>query len=383
MLERHARLYALNGTMDEGFKPDDLRRDSGGLNRREPKPEEPAGRNFEDTPQYQLSAFYSVAIGRDGSILATDNARKIYTDEELNEIALQVCREKKNWGTIGSLIFYQADKGGYTLVAFMDNSIMQNSISTLFKYTLVCGSVTIVLLFFLARQLARRIVRPLEESYTKQRQFISDAGHELKTPVSVVNANAELLSREIGDNPWLANIQYENERMGVLVMQLLDLARTENVVPQMEPVDFSRLVNGEALPFESVAFERGMTLTCDIENGIRIFGSTTQLKQLTSILLDNAVKHSVPKSEIVLRLKGERNHAILSVINDGEEIPPAQQKQLFERFYRIDTARNSETRHYGLGLSIAKAIVTTHKGKISVSCYDGKVEFMVRIPLHK
>ena len=90
MLERHARLYALNGTMDEGFKPDDLRRDSGGLNRREPKPEEPAGRNFEDTPQYQLSAFYSVAIGRDGRILASENAREIYTHEELNEIALQV-----------------------------------------------------------------------------------------------------------------------------------------------------------------------------------------------------------------------------------------------------------------------------------------------------
>ena len=113
-----------------------------------------------------------------------------------------------------------------------------------------------VLFFFLSVFLARKIVNPLEESYQKQRQFISDAGHELKTPVSIVSANAELLSREIGDNTWLKNIQYENERMGMLVGQLLDLARTENVTPQMEHIDFSRLVAGEALPFESVAFEK-------------------------------------------------------------------------------------------------------------------------------
>lgn len=381
MLENHAALYFL-GDIPEGADKSDspYRQNPPDV----PDPSAvPGAANVEDSPEYQLSSFYSVAISRDGSILSTDNTKTVYTDEELNEIALKIYRGRKNIGTTGNLIFYKADKGSYTLIAFMDNSLMMNSISTLFQYTLVCGSITILLLFFLARQLAKRIVRPLEESYTKQKQFISDAGHELKTPISVVNTNAELLSREIGDNPWLANIQYENERMGALVTQLLDLTRTENTSPQMETVDFSRLARGEALPFESVAFEKGMTLNFDIKDNIKVCGNTTQLKQIISILLDNAIRHADPESEITIRLKPERNHAALSVVNAGKEIPADQQKQLFERFYRIDTARNSEDEHYGLGLAIAKAIVTAHKGKIDVSCYDGKIEFTVRIPLHK
>ena len=118
------------------------------------------------------------------------------------------------------------------------------------------GAAALVVLFFLARYLAGKIVSPLEESYLSQRQFISDAGHELKTPVAVINANLELLSREIGGNQWLSNIQYENERMSALVIQLLELARAENVTPQMESLDLSRLVYGETLPFESVAYEK-------------------------------------------------------------------------------------------------------------------------------
>ena len=166
-----------------------------------------------------------------------------------------------------------------------------------------------VLFFFLSVFLARKIVNPLEESYQKQKQFISDAGHELKTPVSVVSANAELLSREIGDNQWLQNIQYENERMGMLVGQLLDLARTENVTPQMEHIDFSRLVAGESLPFESVAFEKGLTLNTNITSNIGVIGNSTQLKQLVSILLDNAIRHSKDQGEVWLTLTKEHGFA--------------------------------------------------------------------------
>ena len=383
MLQRHAGLYSLNHFMDDNFKRDDIKPDYRDLISKEPKFDKLGEPRFEDTPEYQLSAFYSVAIANDNSILATDNSKVVYTDEELHEIALKVFNGAKKSGTIGSLLYYKENKGGYTLIAFMDNSIMLNSINTLFKYTLVCGSITMILLFFLAIQLARRIVHPLEESYTKQKQFISDAGHELKTPVSIVNANAELLSREIGDNPWLSNIQYENERMGALVTQLLELARTEHVVPQMEVIDFSHLVDGEALPFESVAYEKGMVLTYDIEENLKVFGNTSQLRQITSILIDNAMNHAPEKSEMILTLKSKRNYAVLSVINEGDEIPLEQRKQLFERFYRADAARNGEDKHYGLGLAIAKAIVTAHKGKIEVLCYDGKVNFTVRIPLQK
>ena len=121
----------------------------------------------------------------------------------------------------------------------MDNRIINESMNTLLRYTIIFGSITITVMFFLAVYLAKRIVKPLEESYQKQKQFISDAGHELKTPIAVVNANAEMLQRDIGENQWLANIQYENERMRLLVGQLLELARTENVQPQTARLDLT------------------------------------------------------------------------------------------------------------------------------------------------
>src|SRR5699024_620389 len=211
------------------------------------------------------------------------------------------------------LAYRTADKGGYTLVAFLDNTLILESAGTLITYTLILGGVTLILLFFLARYLADRIVAPLEESYQRQKQFISDAGHELKTPVAVVNANVEILSREIGENQWLANIQYENQRMSALILQLLDLARTENVVPQMETIDLSRLVYGELLPFESVIYENGLVLESHIDENLHVVGNSVQLKQLTSILVDNAILHSADGKEIGLTLTKEKNSAVLIV----------------------------------------------------------------------
>lgn len=380
MLQAHAAAFSLKDAIGEN-KPYEIGPEYGELITGEPKPGIPGGRDFRDTPEYRLSSFYSVVIAHDGSMLVAENGKEIYTDEELVALASEVNATGNDSGTIGSLMYCKADKGRYTLVTFLDTSITRNSISALLKYTMIFGSIAIVLFFFLARQLAKMIVRPLEESYTKQKQFISDAGHELKTPVSVVSANAELLSRELGENQWLSNIQYENERMGSLVTQLLELARTENVVPQMELLDFSHLVRGEALPFESVIYENGMVFRCEIQEDLMVNGNPTQLRQITAILLDNAVRHASEGGEILLTLKKEHGHAVLSVINDGDEIPAAQRKNIFERFYRVDSARNGEDKHYGLGLAIAKAIATTHKGKIDVRCYHQKVEFTVRIPL--
>lgn len=343
------------------------------------------GPHFEDTPAFQLSTFYSVAISKTGEVLSITNPQTaVYDDKALEEMAREIIEGGKSSGLKHRLIYRMADKGGYLLVAFMDNTIMQESMTTLFRYTLIFGGLAILALFFLARYLAKKIVRPLEESYRKQKQFISDAGHELKTPVSVINANAELLLRQIGENRWLSNIQYENERMGVLVGQLLELARTEHTAPPMEPVELGRLAAGEALPFESVAFENGLKLSCEPAAGpIFVRGNSSQLKQLVAILLDNAIRHCSPGKEVFLTLKTERNLALLSVVNDGEEIPLSEQKQIFERFYRGDPARTEEAGRYGLGLAIAKAIVNTHHGRINVQCTKGKVIFAVSLPLLK
>ncbi len=370
MLEAHANMYSLEKPMEQ--RPPE-----------KPKPtNKPSSKPDVDTesPKFRLTTFYTVAVSYDGDILEIKNeAPTVHTDDELKSLAQNIIDNNKTNGTKNNLAFYKTDKGGYTLVAFMDNTVINESAMTLYRYTLIFGGVILVLFFFLSLFLARKIVNPLEESYQKQKQFISDAGHELKTPISVVSANAELLSREIGDNQWLQNIQYENERMGLLVGQLLDLARTENVTLQMERVDLSRLVAGEALPFESVAFEKGLVLNCNIEADIDVEGNGSQLKQMVSILLDNAIRHSKEEGEICLTMSKERNTVILSVINKGDEIPAEQREQIFERFYRVDTARNGEDKHYGLGLAIAKAIVKTHHGHIEVRCYNGLVEFRVNL----
>lgn len=366
MLKEHAEQFMLEKPMGGAFDP--------------MKPFPDRGPHF-DTNQFKLSTFYSVAITYDNKVIEIRNDDAVvYTDAELENAARQVLEKSDATGIIDNLVYYRMDKGGYTLVSFMDNTIIRESMNTLFRYTLIFGGVAIIALYFLAAYLANKIVTPLEKSYQKQKQFISDAGHELKTPVSVVSANAELLSREIGDNQWLANIQYENERMGKLVGQLLELARTENVTPQMEYLDLSRLVAGGVLPFESVAFENGLTLNSQIADGIISLGNSTQLSQLVSILVDNAIRHSQNGKEVLISLTHTRSNAVLSVINDGEPIPQEQMTQLFERFYRADEARNGEDKHYGLGLAIAKAIVEAHHGKIEVFCSDGKVCFTTRLP---
>lgn len=363
MLERYAVEYSLGGSVQ---KPPPGK-----------MPPEPSNTDN----RFNLSTFYSVAIDKSGDVIRVDKGENsLYSDEYLTEIAEAFVAGGKLRGTSGNFVYLIEGKESYTLVALMDNTLVSDSITTLFRYTLLFGSCVIVILFFLSQYLAKRIVQPLEESYQKQKQFISDAGHELKTPISVVNANSEMLSREIGENKWLSNIQYENSRMASLVNQLLELARTENVSASMSKVDFSRLVVGGTLPFESIVFERGLILDYSVEEGITVYGNGDQLGQLVSILLDNALEHSMDGGTIRISLKRERNSAILSVSNLGEPIPEEQRIQIFERFYRGDMSRTGGANHYGLGLAIAKAIVTAHRGKIAVSCNDNITEFSATIP---
>ena len=338
---------------------------------------------LDERPDYQLSTFYCVALADDHTVLAVDNGEKeVYSEEDLVGIAERLVEGNRKSGRSGNLSYIIRDKGGYTLVAFLDNTVTESSLNTLLHNFLLVGGAAIAVLFFISLFLSKRIIRPLEENDRQQKQFVSDAGHELKTPVAVIGANAEMLSRELGDNEWLANIRYENERMGGLVKQLLDLSRAENTETPMEKVDLSRTVTGETLAFESLAFEQGKLIRSDIEEGIFVTGSQAQLAQLTSILLDNALRHSTG-SVIEISLKTQAHTALLCVVNEGNEIPPDQQAHLFDRFYRVDEARNSEGQHYGLGLSIAKAIAQKHGGDISVSCHDGKVRFTVSLPVKK
>ena len=379
ILERYVELYSLDQKPGGQYGPEQS--PDAPSDRPKPQgPDDPKNKPIDERPDYQLSTFYSVAFAEDNSVLAVDTgAHTIYGEEALVETAEELLSEGKPSGRMGNLSYRISSKPGYTLVAFLDDTVTESSMRTLLRNVLIIGGAAIVALFFISLVLSRRIIRPLEENDKQQKKFISDAGHELKTPLAVIGTNAELLSRELGENEWLANIQYENERMGDLVMQLLDLSRAENTETTMNTVELSRVVTGEVLAFESVAFDQGKTIQSDIDEELHVMGNQAQLTQLTSILLDNAVRHGTG-SEIELSLKSHSHSAVLSIANDGDEIPPEKLEHLFDRFYRVNEARNSEAHHYGLGLSIAKAVAEKHGGIISVSCKDGRVRFTVSIP---
>ena len=380
MLKRHVELYYLE---DEAGVPADPPPEApmNGFDGHAPEPREKPP--LDQKPDYQLSTFYSVAFGENDTVIAVDNGEKeVYSEEDLIRIAKEILAKGASSGRTGALTYIVEHRPDYTLVALMDNTVSESGLSTLLRHVLYVGGGAILAMFFVVLYLSGRIIRPLEENDQRQKQFISDASHELKTPVAVISTNAELLSREIGENEWLSNIRYENERMGGLIRQLLDLSRAESAGQPMEQVDFSRVATGEELAFEAFAFDHGKTIQSDIEDGVRLTGDPTQLTQIVSILLDNAVRHAAG-SDISLTLKRHGHEAVLAVINDGDAIPPDKLEHLFDRFYRVDEARTDDGHHYGLGLSIAKAIAEKHGGSITVSCHDGKVRFTVSLPIKK
>ncbi|MBR3415324.1 MAG: HAMP domain-containing histidine kinase [Clostridia bacterium] len=328
---------------------------------------------------FGASAFYSVEFDAAGEVLSVDSGRNDSIDgDELVAAAREAAASGKETGRTGRFLFIVENRGDGTFVAFIDSSVTDDSLTTLLRYELIVGGAALVLIFLLSLFLSSRIIKPLEENDKRQKQFVSDAGHELKTPISVISANTEILSRG-GDNEWLSNIRYETERMGSLVRDLLRLSRAENAERVSETVDLSRLVEGEELPFETVAFERGITIQAQIKEGVTVDGDPGQLKQLTAILIDNAIRHGTGE-KIAISLVADHRSAILRVTNDGEEIPKEIRDRLFERFYRRDEARGEDD-SFGLGLAIAKAIAEAHRGSIGVGCRDGKVEFTVTLPL--
>lgn len=232
--------------------------------------------------------------------------------------------------------------------------------------------------------LARWAVRPVEQAWDQQRQFVADASHELKTPLTVILTNAELLSDPAYDEErrqdFSANILTMSRQMRLLVEELLDQARVDNSKIQHQTLDLSKLVEEALLPFEPVYFEAGRNLVNQIEPGISLTGSGKHLCQVVEILLDNGCKYSDPGSTTLLRLSRHGRNALLSVTTPGTPLTEQQCTDIFKRFYRVDAAR-TRTGSYGLGLSIAQGIVAQHGGKIWAQSQEGSNTFFVLLPM--
>lgn len=268
-------------------------------------------------------------------------------------------------------------------IAFMDSTFEQATLRSLVRVCLLIGAAALLVLFGLSWLLSGFVTRPVARTWQNQQQFLSDASHELKTPLTVILSSADLLktSAQPEQRQYVDNISVESRRMKALVEDMLTLSRTESGrAAPFAPLDLSDLVTDAALRFEPVAFEAGHPLQYDIQNGASLSGDRQQLDQLLDILLDNAVKYAAKGAPIRLTLDISGKNAVLAVENPGDPIPPDKLPHIFDRFYRVDDARTGAG-GFGLGLAIAQQIVRRHKGTITAASDARATRFTVTLPL--
>ena len=342
----------------------------------ESKNREPAPNNMmnrEPVPKSLGSInFFIIMADSDGKFAASLNTD--LTEEAAQQYINEILARSVSEGMANNYQFCTAEKSNGTLIVFTDKSAEMNMMKKLKRITMIVGSISVVVLSALAYFLSGLIVRPIKMAFEKQKQFISDASHELKTPLTVISANADVLSGEIGDNKWLNYIQDQTDRMNVLVNDLLNLTRLENNTSRLvfAEFDLSKAIENTALPFESQAFEANKNFVLAIDKGIRTVGSEQHIKQMAAIFIDNAIKYAKDGGTVRVSLCVENGKPVLSVYNTGKGVKDSEKDKIFERFYRSDASRNRQTGGYGLGLAIAKSIIDKHRFKIAVENEEGK-----------
>lgn len=333
--------------------------------------------------------YFVLQIDEQGEVETTGGGYYDLSDGNfLDELIRTVFDSKKNLGMIEeyNLRFYRARTPRYQRVVFADVSIELAALKGLMKNCFFIGAAAFLVFLWISVLLARWAVKPVDVSWRQQRQFVADASHELKTPLTVIMTNAELMQGGEYDEEdrgrFLSGILMMSRQMKGLIEQMLELARTDQMQPEAVfcPVDFSKLVSDKILPFEPVFFEKGLCLEVQTEEDIRVNGIEEQLRQIPEILLDNAGKYSKEGGKVQVTLKKQgKLRCVLSVSNEGEKIAPEDLKNIFKRFYCADKAR-SKTESFGLGLSIAENIVMQHRGKIWAESKNGVNCFSVKLP---
>lgn len=318
------------------------------------------------------SRYFSVFFAEDGSVAAVNTGKVAAVDDESAvDYAMSALWSGNDRGFEDNYRYRVYETGGERHVIFLDCGRETGSFKGfLFTIAAVSGAGLLAVLLLLIF-LSARIVKPFSENYEKQKRFITDAGHELKTPLTIIDADADVLEMDMGKNEWLSDIRLQTKRLAELTNSLIQLSRTEEQ-PQTEMIEFplSDLVEETAEGFKTLAGTQGKDFITHIEPMLSVTGDEKAIGQLISILIDNAVKYSDDGGRIEVTLEKQKTTVRLSVFNTAPYVSAASLPQLFDRFYRADSSRNSGTGGYGLGLSIAAAITAAHKGKISASTKD-------------
>lgn len=320
------------------------------------------------------SRYFSVFLSAAGNVISVNTGKIAAVDTTTAiDYAQSVVTGGNEQGFVEDYRYTVYTVGNETHVIFLDYGREMGSFRTFLFTGVGVSLIGLLAVLLLLIFLSERIVKPFSENYEKQKQFITDAGHELKTPLTIIDADAEVLEMDIGENEWLADIQMQTKRLAQLTNSLIQLSRMEEQ-PQIEKIEFpiSDVVEETVETFQALAKTQNKNLSSRIQPMLSLNGDEKAISQLVTILLDNAVKYSDDGGKIEVTLEKQKNLIRLGVFNTADSVPKESLTSLFNRFYRADPSRNSRTGGYGLGLSIASAIVASHKGKIQAATQDEK-----------
>ena len=346
-------------------------------------------RGPEKNPGFMPIPTFTVSLDAEKNIIEAKGPLFDLSDDEALREVVEICLEQEeDTGVIAdaNLRYLKRNSGIGMKIAFVDRNMETNTLSSLVRTSMLVGIGSLLAFFLISLFSAKWALRPVEKAWEQQKQFVADASHELKTPLTVILANSGIVlshKEQTVQNQakWIEYIQIEAKRMSALVDNLLFLAKTDDAKSKviLSRINLSDIVWGSILPFEPVVFEQNKTLESNITPDMFIDGDESKLKQLMEILLDNACKYADEKGTISVKLFVKAEHKVqLSVSNTGTYIPQDQVEHIFERFFRVDKSRAREQGGYGLGLAIAQSIVHMHNAKISVqSSADAGTTFTV------
>ena len=334
--------------------------------------------SYDEESPYRLR--YFVVSVKDGTVKTVDVEHIAAIDnDKAEDMAYRVMRNNLTVGSYEKFRFRVDEAAGR--VIFLDCSGESMTLSLLSSIIVLIALGFIIMITVVFYFLSNRIVHPFEENARMQKQFITDASHELKTPVAIIAANAEVLAYKDGENEWINNITSQVARISELVNELLMLNRLEEIetVSDIEPVRLSDIVNQTVNDFEEIFNRKEVSVVRKVEPDVVLNGNAVQLGRLVSVLTENASKYAQEGGEVRVTLVKESRYTIFTVFNTCETDSDADYKHLFDRFYRPDSSRTSKTGGHGIGLSIAKRIVTLHNGSIEAAPTDGGLQFTVKL----
>lgn len=321
------------------------------------------------------SRYFSVELSNAGEAVALNLKNIVTVDEETAvKMANTAAARGREKGFLSEYRYLRVVSGDQTRWIFLNRESELRTVQAGLLTSCAISFSAFLMVFLLLMLLSARIVRPIAQSYEKQKRFITDAGHELKTPITIIRADADVIEEDLKGNEWLSDIRAQTDRLTTLTNDLIYLSRMEeeNAKPQMTDFSLSDAVSETAQPFSALAHTQNKSLSLDVSPLLTLHGDEKSIRKLVSILLDNAMKYSSDGGEIVLSLKKSGKQLHLTITNPADGIEKGNAERLFDRFFRLDASRNSETGGFGLGLSIAKAVTEAHKGKIRAFSSDGQ-----------